>query len=277
MNASISRHSNVTWVPGIRGSGQPLTSLLELTGMLDTCDSLNSGFVLWFVACNQCFANNTDVLFFGRYSNIILGSANVDTSYALSQRFGGSCSFDSPITSQSNVSPTVAILGCAAVALAAAVGCVFLWTRFGPSSSDEICPKARQETFIRRNLIIVAVAEILMTIPQAGIPLLFSTRIQRIMCAERQLPCAQSSIAPSDSVIGATNLYTSYLSSALGASNFLGTLLVGSVSDVVGRRSCILVVSLGLVADSLTCLLCSDLQVCLRAALCHCIGALMIF
>jgi MFS family permease len=130
-------------------------------------------------------------------------------------------------------------------------------------------PKARQETFIRRNLIIVAVAEILMTIPQSGIPLLFSTRIQRIMCIERQLPCAQLSIAPPDTVIGDTNVLTSSLASALGASNFLGTLLIGSVSDAVGRRSCILVVALGLVADSLVCLLCNDIQVCARAALCE--------
>jgi hypothetical protein len=160
------------------------------------------------------------------------------------------------------VRPTAVILGCAVAVLALAVGFVYLWTRFGSSSSDEDSPKTRQKKFIRRNLIIVAIAEILMTVPQAGIPLLFSTRIQRIMCIEKQLPCAAAALPPSDVIISDANLYTSYLSSAIGAGNFCGTLLIGSISDAVGRRRCILVVAFGLVVDSLACLLCSDLQVC---------------
>ena len=48
-NASIAPTSNVSWIPGVRGSGQPLTALPELSGMLDTCDELQTGFVLWCV------------------------------------------------------------------------------------------------------------------------------------------------------------------------------------------------------------------------------------
>ena len=102
-----------------------------------------------------------------------------------------------------------------------------------------------------------------MTIPQAGIQLLFTTRIQRILCTDRQLRCSSASVFPSDSVIGDTNLYTRacYLSSALGGSNFFGTLLTGSVSDILGGRFFILIVAFGLVADCLICMLCNDLKV----------------
>jgi hypothetical protein len=159
------------------------------------------------------------------------------------------------------VKPHIVILGCAAAALSAAVGFLYLRTRFGTPSTNEESRIVRQQKFIRRNLIIVAVAEILMTVPQAGIPVLFSSRIQSIMCAERQLPCAATSVTPSDDVIGDANLYNSYLSSAIGAGNFFGTLLIGSISDTVGRRRCILAVAIGLAVDSLACLLCSDLKV----------------
>ena len=196
----------------------------------------------------------------GRYSNIILGTVSVETSYALSQRFGGSCSFNSDVHSPEKVSSTAVILCCSAVFLASVVGFLFMWTRFGASSAS-VSPEIRQDQFILRNLVIIFIAEILMTIPQAGIPLLFTTRIQRILCTDRQLPCSSASVFPSDSVIGDTNLYTSYLSSALGGSNFFGTLLIGSVSDILGRRFCVLVVAFGLVADCLICMLCNDLKV----------------
>ena len=137
---------------------------------------------------------------------------------------------------------------------------VFLWTRFGRFKTA-CSPEIQQHKFIRRNLVIVAVAEILMTMPQAGIPILFATRIQRIICTDRLLPCSRDAVFPSESVITDANLYTSYLSSAVGASNFLGTLLIGSVSDIIGRRICVLVVALGLVADSVICMMCNNLQV----------------
>jgi MFS family permease len=148
---------------------------------------------------------------------------------------------------------------------------LFVWSRFGSSSSAD-SPEVQQHKFIRHNLVIVAVAEILMTMPQAGIPLLFATRIQHIICTERRLPCSNISVFPSQSVIADSNVYTSYLSSAVGASNFLGTLLIGSVSDIVGRRACILVVAFGLLADSIICMLCGDLQVgfvLLHASMCR--------
>ncbi len=152
------------------------------------------------------------------------------------------------------------MLGCAAFAFVAVVVVVFLWARFGRSTTA-CSPEVQQQNFIRRNLVIVAIAEILMTMPQAGIPILFATRIQRIICTDRLLPCSRDAVFPSESVITDANLYTSYLSSAVGASNFLGTLLIGSVSDIIGRRICVLVVALGLVADSIICMMCSDLQV----------------
>ena len=179
----------------------------------------------------------------------------------MSRRLGGSCSFDVPSATQGNVSSTTVMLGCAAAALAAAFACAFIWTRCGPVSTGEDSAAVQQAKFVRRNLIIIAIAEIMMTLPNAGVPLLFATRIQRIMCGQRQLPCADGSIFPSDSVISDTNIYSNYLSSAVGASNFVGTLLIGSISDIVGRRVCIIVVAFGLVADSLFCMLCDDLQV----------------
>ncbi len=196
----------------------------------------------------------------GRYSNIVLGTVDTETSATLSRRFGGSCSFESRDALQGAVSYAVVIFGCSAAVTLAAVSVVFVWTRFGVSNTVD-SPEVHQQKFITRNLVLVAIAEILMTMPQAGLPLLFATRIQRIICADRHLTCSSDSIFPSPSVIADTNVYTSYLSSAIGASNFLGTLLIGSVSDIVGRRACILVVALGLVADSIICMLCSDMQV----------------
>jgi hypothetical protein len=168
------------------------------------------------------------------------------------------------------------VLGCAAFAFVAVVVMVFLWTRFGRFET-ECSPEIQQHNFIRRNLVIVAVAEILMTMPQAGIPILFATRIQRIICTDRLLPCSRAAVFPSESVITDANLYTSYLSSAVGASNFLGTLLVGSVSDIIGRRICVLVVALGLVADSVICMMCSDLQVSFQCTQLHVSCPLSIF
>jgi hypothetical protein len=46
-NASIEPNLNVSWIPGVRGSGQPPTELSELSAMLDACDEQQSGFVLW--------------------------------------------------------------------------------------------------------------------------------------------------------------------------------------------------------------------------------------
>jgi hypothetical protein len=48
-NSTISPSSNISWIPGVRGSGHPPTDFSELSGMLDTCDNRNSGFVLWYV------------------------------------------------------------------------------------------------------------------------------------------------------------------------------------------------------------------------------------
>ena len=210
--------------------------------------------------CTLVIFENASMQVLGRYSNIILGTVSVETSYALSPRFGGSCSFNSDVHSPEKVSSTAVILCCSAVFLASVVGFLFMWTRFGASSAVD-SPSVRQDKFILRNLVIIFFAEIFMTIPQSGIPLLFTTRIQRILCTDRQLPCSSASVFPSDDVIGDTNLYTSYLSSALGGSNFFGTLIIGSVSDILGRRFCILIVAFGLVADCLICMLCNDLKV----------------
>jgi hypothetical protein len=49
VNATALPSSNVSWVPGVRGNGQPLTALSDLSGMLDICDKQNLGFVLWYV------------------------------------------------------------------------------------------------------------------------------------------------------------------------------------------------------------------------------------
>jgi hypothetical protein len=187
----------------------------------------------------------------------------VETSEVLSKRFGGSCSFETRVGSQGIMSSAHALVACALVAVVGAVVFVFLLTRPNGSSSNlPLDPsKIRQKLFIHRNLFIITIADFLMTAPLAGIPLLFAMRVQRIMCTERQLPCSSESIFPSVSVINESNLYTSYLSSALGCSNFFGTLLIGSVSDIVGRRICLFVVGLGIVADCVVCTFCSDLHV----------------
>jgi hypothetical protein len=226
-----------------------------MNSSLDLCCGESSGMFAFLSEIYSCSC------FSVRYSNVILGTTSIETSYALSKRLGGSCSFEAPVVTQVPVSPTAVMLGCAAVAVAAAIGCAFIWTRYGANNSIQDSPAVRQDKFIRRNLIIIAIAEFMMTLPNAGIPLLFATRIQRIMCSERHLPCSDDSVFPSDSVISDANIYSNYLSSAVGASNFFGTLLIGSVSDIVGRRICIIVVAFGLVADSLFCMFCDDLEV----------------